>query len=187
MDRHRHQSYKLVTPPASEPVAVGEMLTWLRLDTGCGGTDAEVDQLISAARSHIESVLSRQLVTATWDLWLDEFPWGGWIELERCPVQAVEYIKYFDGTGWQTLDPTQYRVDAVSEPGRVKLCNWPAVCGPAGVQIRFTAGYELVPHEAVQAIRLLVGHWYQNREAVGQVGSEVAFSFRALLNSLRWR
>ena len=54
--------------------------------------------------------------------------------------------------------------------------------------MQFVAGYgdeELdMPETTVQAIRLLVGHWYENREAVSSTGAipkEVPFGVMSLL------
>ena len=58
----------------------------------------------------------------------------------------------------------------------------------AGIQIQYEAGYATPPMALRQAMLLLIGHWYQNREAV-QVGSyasvEVAQTVRVICNQYR--
>jgi hypothetical protein len=45
-----------------------------------------------------------------------------------------------------------------------------------------------VPQLAKQAIHMLVGHWYANRETVitGTISKEVELSYRALLSRIAW-
>jgi hypothetical protein len=44
-----------------------------------------------------------------------------------------------------------------------------------------------VPKPAVHAIKMLVGHWYANREAIGSVGQNVPLGVHALLEPLKWK
>jgi uncharacterized phiE125 gp8 family phage protein len=57
------------------------------------------------------------------------------------------------------------------------------------VSVDFVAGYgptpATVPALLKQAICLLVGHWFENREAVGNVGGEVAFAVDSILKIYR--
>src|SRR5207244_2259318 len=71
------------------------------------------------------------------------------------------------------LPLSAYSVDTVTMPGRLVLRpgkSWPDTDGSAGnVQVYFTAGYSddasLVPAGLLHGIRLMVGHYYENREA----------------------
>lgn len=162
----------LVTPPAQEPVPLAEAKAHLRVDTA--DDDALIQALIVAAREHVEHIIRRALVTQTWDLILDAFP-ADEIMLPRPPLQSVSSITYRlqDGTV-VTLDPANYVVDTKSEPGRVVLApgrSWPSdpLYAAGAVTVRYVAGYgdpAAVPVAIKQAILLLVGHWYENREAV---------------------
>lgn len=83
-------------------------------------------------------------------------------------------------------------MDTDSEPGRVVLKHgqsWPSTTlrtmNP--VQVTYVAGYGLaasVPPHLVQLIKLLVSHWYENREPV-VVGSITA-SIPLAVDSLIW-
>jgi hypothetical protein len=60
------------------------------------------------------------------------------------------------------------------------------------VQITYLAGYggaANVPAPAKHAIKMLVGHWYANRESVliGSISKELEFAVTALLSPLRWK
>jgi len=186
---------ELVTPAADLAVSLFEVKDYL------GITHDEFDvstirPLIERATAHVEDQLAVQLITATWKLHRDCFPTGrGEIELERPPVITVSQIDYTDTDGApQTVASSQ--LDAISKPGRLLpavAATWPATQSQKvnAVAVTFTAGYGTepadVPRNIQQAILLLVGHWFHNREAVGAVGDEIALGFQALLWDERWK
>lgn len=163
----------MLTGPAEEPVGVEEAKAHLRVSTGAD--DALIGSLIAAAREHVEARCRRALVTQVWDLYLDAFPAGEEIELAMPPLRAVESVTFFrdDGTSG-VMSSLEYVVDAVGEPGAVVLAKgagWPsAELRPRnGVRVRFEAGYggaEDVPRAIRQAVLLIVGALYENREQV---------------------
>jgi uncharacterized phiE125 gp8 family phage protein len=71
------------------------------------------------------------------------------------------------------------------------LEDWPNVrLDDKAVQITYLAGYggaANVPKPAVHAIKMLVGHWYANREAIGSAGQNVPLGVHALLEPLKWK
>lgn len=192
----------LTSEPASEPVTVAELRAWVRQDQTTD--DAVLESLGKAARSMVEKLAGRQLVTATWVLSLDGFPWpGGWAFLEaptifpdphtirvpKAPLQSVTSVQYYDlGDTLQTLDAGTYVVDAATDPGRIFLAMnkvWPVTrLRPAAVRITFVAGYGAagsVPEEAKLAIKMAVANWYENR---GEAASELPMASKALLHQL---
>lgn len=182
---------KLITPPDVEPVSLEEAKNHCRID----GNDEDVliTSLIVAAREYCESFQNRAYITQTWQLWLDSWPAGSVIPIPRPPLQSVTGVKYYDTNDTEhTLAATDYFVDDKSEPGRLALSYskaWPAgVLRPTnGVCVEFTAGYgddaEAVPQKVKQAMLLLIGHWYENREAIitGIISREIEFAVRSLL------
>lgn len=65
---------------------------------------------------------------------------------------------------------------------------WPSVQSNTGVRVTYTAGYEDgdIPEPLVQAMLLLIGHWFLNREAANdQSVSEVPFAVLALVDQYR--
>ncbi len=148
---------------------------------------------IIAAREYCEDFQNRAYLTQTWDLWLDSFPSGGCIRIPLPPLQSVTSIKYYDTANVEaTMAIADYFVDDKSEPGRLSLAygkSWPSTTlRPVnGVCIEFVAGYgnaaAAVPKKVKQAMLLLIGHWYVNREAAltGAVSKEIEFAVHALL------
>lgn len=194
-------TYVLDTAPAEEPIDLTDAKAHLRIDHA--DEDTEIGNLITLARRKVEHDAMRQLVTATWTMYRDTFHTRHFqdtrqiIELTKPPVQRVASLEYYDPDGvLQTFSSANYYVDAISTPGRIILKNgqaWPSIESgrPNAVIITFDAGYgdaADVPEEAKHAIRLLVGHWYENREAaiVGTISKEVEFSYSSFIQQLEW-
>lgn len=180
----------VVTPPATEPLTLAEAKAHLRVD----GTDEDtlITALIIAARESIETWSRRQLLTATLKLSLDEFPCGdGVIRIPRPPLQSVSSIQYVDTAGdLQTLAAERYQVDALGQPGRVAPAygtHWPATRDQLNaVHVTFVAGYTSPPQTSKHLARLLVGHFYANREAVDSGLEEMPLGVKALAATLKW-
>jgi len=144
--------------------------------------DAYVDGLIAGATDGIESVGRLQLVSATFDWFLDRFP-VDFFEFPKSPATAVNSIKYLDVNGVeQTLSTDVFKTDFASLPGRIALKHnqsWPDTRGEINsVTVDFVAGYAnaaAVPSELKTAIHLTVAHIYANREnvVVGTITAEV--------------
>ncbi len=152
-----------------------------------------IEGLITAAREYAEGFQNRQYITATWGLWLDGWPRGDRITVPLPPLQSVASVKYYgtDDTEY-TLAATEYTVDDKSEPGKLFLRygkTWPSITlrPHNGVCVEFVAGYGAtgasVPEKVKQAMKLLIGHWYRNREAVitGVTSKEIEFAVKSLL------
>jgi len=175
MVEQSRQALRLVRTedPASEPVTLEEAKSHLRVDAS--DDDTLIEGLITAARQYYEDVTRRALITQTWRLSLDRWPGGSEILLPRAPLQSVTSVVYTDSDGTATTwSSDEYAVDADSEPGRVVLgygYSWPSATLRTSlpIQITYEAGYgdaDDVPEKIKQAIKLLVGHWYENREGV---------------------
>jgi hypothetical protein len=114
------------------------------------------------------------------------------MQIPRPPLQSVASIKYYDASDVETtLDTSVYYVDTVSAPGRIVLRTdqrWPTTPLRAanGIVVQYTAGWTsaaTVPLTIKQAILLLIGHWYENREAstVGAVSRAIELGVTNLL------
>lgn len=120
----------------------------------------------------------------------------GILELPRAPLVTVSSIVYLDSNGnTETLDPSNY-VAAPGAPGRVSPAYgkiWPTTLPQIGaVQVNFVAGYgataDDVPDNVKVAVKLLVGHLYENREevAAGVSLAELPLGVAALLGPETW-
>lgn len=173
------------TGSVEEPVSLEEAKRHCRVDYD--DEDELIGALISAAREHCEVVTRLTLAPATWETRLVTFP-AGPIALPHPPLLEVEGVRYVDAGGEEVeLDADAYTVDTLTTPGTVApVGRWPA---GHDVRVRYRAGYEggQIPHAARQAILLLVGHWYEHREAVvvGTITSEVPLAVDRLLWGIR--
>jgi uncharacterized phiE125 gp8 family phage protein len=187
---------KLITAPATEPVTASEAKSHLRVDTTAD--DTLIGTLITAARQHVENHLRRALITQTWELVMDAFPAGDVIRLPRPPLVSVTSIKYTDVAGSEsTFSSAAYVVDTDSTKGRVVLKSgesWPSdtLAAANGVRVRYVAGYgsaAAVPNPIRQAVLLLIGTLYENRESVlvaqGVTVAQLPFGVEALLMPYR--
>ncbi len=184
--------------PTVEPILLADVKTHVRVDHD--DEDGLLTRNLVAARAYIENAYKMALMTQTWGMHLDWFP-SGIVEIPRPPLQSITSIAYEDEAGdTQTLDSSKYQVDVNSRPGRVVFEPdevWPAteVGRLAAVTITFVAGYGAtewdnttegsVPASVVEALLLLVGHWYLDREAVltGTISKEIEFAVKALMSS----
>jgi uncharacterized phiE125 gp8 family phage protein len=183
------------TITGSEPLTLVQAKAHCRVDHDY--EDDLLDALRSVAREKLEIDTQRTLPASTWTVTMDSFPSSTScvIELPRPPAIAVTSINYVATDGTVTLwSSSEYVVDANAEPGYIRLAygyDWPDTRDERGaVRIIYTAGYTTHLTRAQQAMRLLIGHLYRNREAVlvsqgfGQV--EVGMAYDALVASLSW-
>lgn len=184
-----------VAAPASEPLTTAEGKKHLEIDSSVTAHDTFIASLITATRIYAERYTNRALINTTFDLFLDQFPPGDeTILLPRAPLSSVTSVTYVDGDGAsQTWSSSAYDVSASREPGRVRLAyseNYPATRDQAdAVTVRFVGGYgataSSVPQPIKQAMLLLLGHWFENRESVvvGTIAAPAPLAATALLDS----
>jgi uncharacterized phiE125 gp8 family phage protein len=152
---------------ALQPVSLEEARDQARVD--CDAEDTFLGLLISVATQAATDRLQRALVPTRYRLTLDSFPSA--IELLKPPIISVESVKYIDNDGeQQTLDPQDYFLDNVSEPGYLVPAvgrAWPATQDRINtVEVEYTAGYpdSAIPKPIKQWILLAIGDMYANRE-----------------------
>ena len=179
-----------VTAPTSEPVSLADAK--LHVGVATDDSDAYIASLVKAAREWAETYTRRSMLTTTWRQTLSCWPSDGVIELHRPPLQSVTSVTYYDTDGDSTTLATSH---TDSEPGRVLRgygITWPAlrtdgVAAPATVT--YIAGHSAaasVPGSTIHAIKMLVGHWFENREEIitGAVATKIPMAARALLSGV---
>ena len=151
---------------AVQPITLEEAKAQCRVD--CADEDALIGSFIGVATQAASDRLQRALVPTRYRLTVDSFPSA--IELLLPPVISVESVKYIDTTGTQqTLDPQDFYLDSVSEPGYLVPANgraWPATLDRINaVEVEYTAGYpgSAIPEPIKAWILLAVADLYENR------------------------
>jgi uncharacterized phiE125 gp8 family phage protein len=153
--------------------------------------------LIRAASDMIERdtglVLRQRAASVTFDGWSTNDRTR--LPLWRGPVVSVTSVAYDDEVGAeQVLAANQYRVRSFAGASWIVPANgvtWPAVeVGIGTVRVTYQAGYasnEAVPASLRHAALLLIGHWYENREAVNsdRTPVDVPLAYDALISPFR--
>lgn len=162
-----------VTAPTERFLDDDEVKLHLRVDHN--SDDLLIDTLIIAAERVMQLQYGVQLVSATYDLFMDAFPHDVTIRPSISPLVSVTTLKYTDTSeAVQTLvENTDYDVDTDAQPSRIypsfnKI--WPTTLShPKSVEIRIVVGYAdaaSVPAPFKAAGKLMIGHWYRNREQI---------------------
>jgi uncharacterized phiE125 gp8 family phage protein len=129
-------------PPQGEPLHLDDAKVHCREESTAA--DVDITAMIPQARQLVEMWSGRQLVCATWKLYLDAFPTE--IRVPFPPLREVSSISYVDSNGTtQTLATTEYTVDTNQEPARIVEAyskSWPVTRYQVNaVTVTFIAGY----------------------------------------------
>lgn len=180
--------YVVTSAPGVEPLSLAEAKNFVRTAASDAATEATLTAMVTAARVHVESLLWRQLITATYELRLECFPVASsdrpYAEIlaPRPPLQSVSSVVYVDADGEsQTWDAANYVVDVQSEPGRIYPAYgvvWPTVRkSPNAVIVTYDAGFgdaaTDVPEVILLALRLVVADMWACRLPVARGNSTV--------------
>lgn len=169
----------------------------LRIEQDEVDYDTDLDSLIYAAQSFVESETHNTLLNTTYKACWDTYtcPNEG-IAIPGWPVNQIISVEYKDTDGvTQTLAPSMYQVNKVQCPAKIFAApdtTWPETQVDNRVDgfcITFSSGYgssaEDVPWMFQAMIKLLVASWFKNREAVGQLTHKIKIGFDALRDQVR--
>lgn len=161
-----------------EPVGLPEMRAYLRLSSDETAEDALIARLIPAARAAVEAAARRLLRPARFRVVLTDWPRLGLLPLPLSPLVAVLRTGLVDRGGAVTeIEPGPVRIgpdpwdapcllfgpDLPPLSGRSALIEVSAGCGGEGPP---------VPEPLIQALRLTLAGWFENRgDEGGEVGS----------------
>jgi len=170
-------SLEIITAPVTTPISRAELKTHLRVDTTA--EDDYIDTVILAATDYFEQRSWRQLITATYGLYLDAFP-TDYIEFPKAPLQSITSVQYIDTDGvTQTWAASKYEVDLRSQVGKLRPVSgegFPAVDDAFNVvTVTFKAGYgdagSDVPDIIRATVKLIGAYFYENRQNIYTTGS----------------
>ena len=165
-------TYKVTIAPAAEPLTLAEAKLHLKMD-GISADDDLITSLIIAARQYAENYCNRGFITQTIAQVYNRFPeLEGVLRLAVSPLMSVTSVFYKDENGDnQTWADANYVVDNYTEPGEISLANskiYPTTLTEKNtIMVIYQVGYgnaAAVPIAIKQAMLLLIGHFYVNRE-----------------------
>lgn len=167
-------SLELITAPVKAPLdRETEVRQQLRLeDDQIKGQHIVLDAYIEAARHNCEFYTMRQLITATWELWMDGWyedgiyrcdGYGEYLVIPRPPLVSITSITYLDSNGTPVVWPSdQYTLSTNVGPTapRARVSAAYGVPFPvhrsqtAAIKIRFVSGYGLTYLSVPAALRM---------------------------------
>lgn len=182
----------LKTAPTTTPISLAEAKSFLRIDSDFDDDNTYITSLINVATSMVEEFTRRRLITQTFNIFYDEFP--PYIDLQIGEVASVTHIKYYDtSNALQTLATSNYDVDTKIRPGRIYQSedgDFPNTYErPNAVEVEFIVGASAsdIPAPIIQAIYIIVGRYYENRQDVvtGTIATELPLMVNHLLTPYR--
>lgn len=172
--------------PAAEPLTTADAKAQVRVDHT--DDDALIASLSAAARAHVEARTGTRLYTQTVSFKTDD--WADLAHLPICPVQSISSISYTDTAGdviSLSTDIYETRLDLLEPSIVLKYAQtWPTIREGSLITVTAVVGYGAAgaqPPEVMQAIRLLVGDWYDHRATVSDA-PKVAVPMAAAVDAL---
>ena len=182
---------KIITAAAAA-LTLEQLRRHCKIDPPTSANDADTDlsAALAAAQAHAQHYTGISIGSQTLELALDEFPAAG-IQLLQGPVTSITSVTYVDTAGdTQTLAGSAYSLDDYSTPAWLLPAvdtDWPDTYATANaVKVRYVAGAATIDGAVAQALRLLVGLYFDNRNAAdkGEM-PELPFGVAALLNTAK--
>ena len=138
-----------------------------------GGTDEDalITSFAQAAHNVVSEAIGRVLTEETWTVSVAAA--SGDLVLPVRPVLTVESIAYFDADDApQSATVSDFYL--FRHPDRPRLRPKDGKAWPSArrrddaITVTITVGMSEVPAELISVMKLLVGHWYDNRESASE-------------------
>ena len=177
-------SIKRLTDTSTEPITLSQAKTHLRVDTT--DDDTYITNLISVARESAEITLKRSLgVNQVYQAGYITYPTvSRKLRIPNPPFISVTSLKYFDlDNVEQTVSNSSLVIDDSGESNAFVAIDKSVLFQSisfekkAPVILTYTAGYTDVaniPMPIVQALYLLISHYYDTREPINYTGKPSA-------------
>lgn len=169
--RDPYGKVQLITPVSTEPLTLSEAKAHLRVTSS--DDDAYISTLITVARELVEKETRQIWTAATFKISYDTFPATDTIIIpDITNISSITNIQYFDNNGADTTwDSSNYDL-ASTLPCRIvkkTASDYPSTDNqPDNVRIKVVTATPTggVPKPILQAMLLIIGHFYENRQEV---------------------
>ena len=175
--------YRIITPPAMEPLSAEDAREYLRL----GSEDPLEYDLIPAARMYCENRAGMALAPQTIEAYPSQN--AAYYRFPLPPIISIVSVIVTDAAGNErTLTPG---VDYCHDRRRIMFLRewWPKNPYPVyPCKIQYTAGETPVSPLISRALKLLISHWYNNRDmyVIGEsVSPEIGTAVTAIINQYK--
>lgn len=188
------KSFKVISFPADiSVVSLSDAKDHLRV--GNSDDDTLITNLILAATQAAQNYTNRFFINHT--LRMDCDTWDETEYFYKSPIYSSTSVEYYgtSATVYDVWDSSNYIVDKVHQPARLLLQEnktYPTLADrKAAIKLTYISGYGTtksdVPQGIKQAVLLMIGNWYENRQqvVVGRVANEVPKSAEYLLDQYK--
>jgi uncharacterized phiE125 gp8 family phage protein len=154
-------------PPASEPLSIDEVKTWLKIDGG--DEDLLIAGLISSARLSIEAITGLLLFEQTWRYRIEVNSTSRSIKLPHRPINTLIAAQRLDVGNNRKPIPLDGIVIDKSRPGMITIADKILLALTPGdqLEIDFLMGFgrssTVIAAPLLTAMRLLISFWHERR------------------------
>lgn len=176
----------VVTPAETSVIDLEDAKLWIRVDDTL--EDSLVFGLIQASTQAAENYSWLQSNTVTYKSTLTHMPRR--IKIWKNPIQSITHVKYYDkDNAIQTLAADKYSFATIDGCATIVIKeNITTYERLDAVEIQYVAGFgvENTPGTMKTAIGLLLGHYYEHREAVAMgTAVEMPYGVTFLLDMIK--
>lgn len=184
------------TYPSALAITLRSIKDHLAIENDETAFDDLLADYIRSAAAYLQAECHLALISTTYVAYWDHWPDSEILKVPLWPVSSITSLKYLDTSGTETTI-SGLQSDLISCPCRVRLAasstSWPILQTDTlnRVRLTFVAGYGAdalaVPDMAKHAIKMLVAHWFRNRETVlvGSSSKELEHATDSLLMLLK--
>lgn len=178
------QSVRKILTPSALPIPLEDIKLDLRVDSD--DEDSFIDRCAQGAAGFLEKRTGYSIIAGRYEALI-----SGWfcdpLEIFKAPFRALESIEYLlplddvpsGEDGWTEVDLSNFRVVVLEKSFQIVAASaWtrPELReGPGVIRITFTAGFDVedsnfgegefpIDPAIATLFRMMINHWYQNRE-----------------------
>lgn len=171
-------------PSAPSPAVITTAEAKAHLRVTGSADDTYIDTLVSSATLWAQRYTGRLLYTQTIIEYIDAFPCEREMPLHCYPITSVVLKYYNEDDTLTTMSSSDYWVHTAKKPCSVEAKDtWPATEQRAGaVRVEITGGDSTPLADVKHAIKIIVGHWYEQPD---ETSINVPIAAKSLLQQHR--
>lgn len=182
--------FRLPIRIADEPVSLTEAKAQCRMSED-DSEDSFIASLIPQARSYVEKLSTYSLMPGPREFAFSK--WGDYLEIYLRPITSIDAVSYVDSDG-NDADLVGYVAPLAAYPLKISPPiddSFPALAKGGAITVSVTT--DALNSESAEyliakrAMLLLIGHWFEFREAVVEtrIAPEIAFAVTSMIDAIR--
>lgn len=143
-------------------IALEALKLHLRVLPGQDEEDDLYEAYLATAAQQVENYTGKCVIARPVEFYVDE---AVDVDLPIAPLNSVTSVQSFTGGVYETLPATDYTFDLIGNTPKLRWINAPSIDDNVfnGIKIVANVGYSTVPAPMLQAMRLLVSLYDDNR------------------------